>query len=136
MTISDYYYRDAGTGKSVIAGTFSTINSPQFPSKHGNCAVYLAITDVAQNGMLQLIFRKEGGSFKMELPPWEVKKPDDRRTVIEIGGNINGLPLPEEGFYEFTVLWDGSEIFTRRLQASKVTMPPQPEAPEGPASLH
>lgn len=137
MIICDYYYRDSATGKSIIAGTFSTINSPQFPSKHGNCAVYIALTDVAQTGKLQLVFRKEGGPFKMELPPWDVASPSDRRTVIEIGGNINGLPLPEEGFYEFTVLWDGHEIFTRRLLASKVnmTMPPDAGGPvnEGPA---
>jgi hypothetical protein len=133
MIICDYYYRDAGTGKSVIAGTFSTINSPLFPSKHGNCAVYIALTDVAQNGKLQLVFRKEGGPFKMELPPWDVTRPDDRRTVIEIGGNINGLPLPEEGFYEFAVLWDSHEIFTRRLLASKVNMTPAPD-PANPAN--
>lgn len=133
MVVCDFYYRDAGTGKSVIAGTFSTINSPAFPSKHGNCAIYLALTDVAQSGKCQLVFRKEAGTFSMQLPPWEVNAPADRRTVIEIGGNINGLPIPEEGFYEFAVLWDGSEIFVRRLQAIKVKleMPPQAQKPEG-----
>ena len=47
MIICDYYYRDAFTGKSILSGTFSSINSPQFPSKHGNCAIYIALTDVA-----------------------------------------------------------------------------------------
>ena len=132
MVICDYYYRDAHTGKSILSGTFSSINSPGFPSKHGNCAIYIALTDVAANGELQLIFRKEGVDFFLKLPPWNVEPADNRRAVIEIGGNINGLPLPEEGFYEFVVTWNGSEIFSRRLNAIKVDMnndmPPAPDS--------
>jgi hypothetical protein len=130
MIICDYYYRDAHTGKSILAGTFSSINSPTFPSKHGNCAVYLAITDVARDGELQLIFKKEQGEFSMPLPPWKVKNPGDRRTVVEIGGNINGLPLPEEGDYEFSVLWDSVEIFSRRLRATKIDLKKDKQPPE------
>lgn len=132
MIVCDYYYRDAHTGKSILAGTFSSINSPSFPTKHGNCAVYLAITDVAAAGKLQLVFRKEGGSFSMKLPSWEVKSPGDRRAVVEIGGNINGLPLPEEGDYEFLVLWDGVEVFSRRMGANKLDIDrDQAQGPEG-----
>lgn len=127
MVICDYYYRDSHTGKSILSGTFSSINSPSFPSKHGNCAVYVALTDVAADGTAQLVFRKEGGSFSMELPPWDVKMPDSRRAVVEIGGNINGLPLPEEGNYEFALLWNGMEIAHRRLTAVKITL----EEPSG-----
>ncbi|MBN1603858.1 MAG: hypothetical protein JW915_19765 [Chitinispirillaceae bacterium] len=126
MVICDYYYRDSHTGKSILSGTFSSINSPSFPSKHGNCAVYVALTDVAADGTAQLVFRKEGGSFSMELPPWDVKMPDSRRAVVEIGGNINGLPLPEEGNYEFALLWNGMEIAHRRLTAVKITLEEPP----------
>lgn len=130
MIICDYYYRDAHTGKSILAGTFSSINAPSFPSKHGNCAVYISLTDVARDGQLQLEFRKENSGFSMKLPPWQVKCPDDRRGVVEIGGNINGLPLPEEGDYEFAVLWDNAEISTRRLRAVKMNLPQPPQQPE------
>lgn len=126
MVICDYYYRDSHTGKSILSGTFSSINSPSFPSKHGNCAVYVALTDVAADGTAQLVFRKEGGSFSMELPPWDVKMPDSRRAVVEIGGNINGLPLPEEGNYEFALLWNGMEIAHRRLTAVKIVLEEEP----------
>jgi hypothetical protein len=126
MIICDYYYRDTHSGKSIIAGTFNSINSSAFPSKHGNCAVYIALTDVAKSGKLQIVFRKEGGGFFMELPAWDVKCPENRRAVVEIGGNINGLPLPEEGYYEFAVSWDEMEIFSRRLRAIKIDMPPPP----------
>lgn len=125
MVLCDYYYRDAHTGKSILSGTFSSINSPSFPSKHGNCAIYIAFTDVATSGLAQLIFRKEGGDFSMQLPPWEVQSPDNRRAVVEIGGNINGLPLPEEGYYEFVLLWDGAEIAQRRLAAIKIEIDEQ-----------
>lgn len=139
MILCDHYYRDVQTGKSILSGTFSTINTASFPAKHGNCAVYLAITDVSSNGKLQLVFRKENGDFRMEIPPWEVKQPGDRRAVVEIGGNISGLPLPEEGDYEFAVLWEGQEIFSRRLRAARMPMagtqpPGTPSDPTSPGT--
>jgi hypothetical protein len=120
MILCDYYYRDAHTGKSILAGTFSSINSAGFPSKHGNCAIYIALTDVSANGTAQLIFRKENADFSMQLPPWEVQTPDSRNSVVEIGGNINGLPLPEPGNYEFVLLWNSNEIASRRLSVIKI----------------
>ncbi len=126
MVICDHYYRDAHTGKSILTGTFSSINCVQFPSKHGNCAVYIALSDVATNGTVQLTFQKEDGEFSMKLPPWEVHCPEDRRAVVEIGGNINGLPLPEEGYYEFIISWNDSEISSRRLKANKIDMNKDP----------
>jgi len=122
MVICDFYYRDAHTGKSILAGTFNSINCVQFPSKHGNCAVYIAISDVATDGMVQLTFQKEGGEYTMKMPPWEVKCPESRRSVVEIGGNINGLPLPEEGYYEFVVSWNSLDIFSRRLNVNKINI--------------
>jgi hypothetical protein len=122
MIVCDHYYRDVHTGKSVLAGTFSSINSPSFPTKHGNCAIYLALTDVAQEGTLQLEFRQEGGPFSMQLPPGQVRAPENRRGVVEVGGNINGLPLPAEGDYEFVVMWDKQSIFSRRLRAVRVDL--------------
>ena len=130
MLICDYYYRDVHTGKSILSGTFSSINSAGFPSKHGNCAIYIAMTDVAASGQAQLIFRKESGAFSMSMPPWEVKHSDNRRAVVEIGGNINGLPLPEEGEYEFVLLWNGMEIAHRRLMAVKINVNGAPESPD------
>ncbi|MCL2690164.1 MAG: hypothetical protein FWE57_10020 [Chitinispirillia bacterium] len=135
MVICDYYYRDAQTGKSILSGTFSSINSAGFPTKHGNCAIYIALTDVATDGEAQLEFRQESGSFSMKLPPWNVQAPDNRRAVVEIGGNITGLPLPEEGEYEFVLLWDGMEIAQRRLRATKIDAdesapPPPPHSPD------
>ena len=83
MVICDNYYRDAHTGKSILSGTFSSINSPAFSSTV--TAPFMSLlTDVATQGKAQLIFRKEGGSFSMTLPPWEVEAPGSRRAVVEI----------------------------------------------------
>lgn len=122
MIISDHYYRDASTGKSIITGTFNSINSSIFPTNHGNCAVYISLTDIALSGKVELIFRQESGPFTITLPSWEIEAPENRRAVVEIGGNIAGLPIPEEGNYEFVVLWNGKEIFSRRLLANKVEL--------------
>jgi len=120
MLICDHYYRDAGSGKSVICGTFSSINCGSFPATHGNCAVYIALSDVAVEGTAQLHFKRDMGDFSTSLPSWTIAVPEDRRTVIEIGGNINGLPLPEAGVYEFTLTWNGMEIASRRLSVQPI----------------
>ncbi len=130
MVICDHYYRDTHSGKSILTGTFSSINCVQFPSKHGNCAVYIALSDVAKDGKLQLTFQKEGGDFAMKLPPWDVRCPENRRAVVEIGGNINGLPLPEDGYYEFVISWDGAEISSRRLKVNKIEINKDSGRPE------
>lgn len=120
MVLADHYYRDSNTGKSIVAGTFNSINCSDFPTKHGNCAIYISLTDIAVAGTLQLIFKKADGEFSMNLPEWQVDVPNERHSVVEIGGNIAGLPLPEAGIYEFLVIWNGSEIASRRLIANKV----------------
>ena len=120
MIIADHYYRDSNTGKSIITGTFNSINCSDFPTKHGNSAVYISLTDIAVPGKVQLVFRKSDGDFSINLPEWEVEVPNERHSVIEIGGNISGLPLPEQGIYEFVVYWDGVEICSRRLIANKI----------------
>ena len=66
----------------------------------------------------------------MKLPPWQVHRPENRRAVVEIGGNINGLPIPEEGTYEFVVSWNGDDIFQRRLHATKISMKKPPKGSE------
>ncbi|MCL2219120.1 MAG: hypothetical protein FWC23_04335 [Chitinispirillia bacterium] len=127
MLVCDYYYRDFHTGKSILAGTFSSINSAGFPTKHGNCAIYIALTDVAADSTSQLIFRREGGPPLLSMSPWEVAAPENRRAVVEIGGNLSGLPLPEEGEYEFVLLWNGIEIAHRRLIAAQIGRGSGPE---------
>ncbi len=120
MLVADHYYRDSSSGKSIITGTFNSINSSSFPTKHGSCAVYLSITDIAITGEVQLLFRRADGSFSMDLPTWTVECPENRHSVVEIGGNISGLPLPEEGEYEFVVRWNGMDICSRRLYARHI----------------
>jgi hypothetical protein len=120
MVLADHYYRDSNSGKSIITGTFNSINCSDFPTKHGNVAVYISLTDIATNGEVQLIFRKQDSDFSMDLPTWRIEAPEIRHTVVEIGGNISGLPLPESGEYEFVVSWNGMEICSRRLIARRI----------------
>ena len=49
----------------------------------------------------------------MEMPPWEVMAPENRRVVVEIGGNINGLPFPKREIMNlFFSEWAGDCIKT------------------------
>lgn len=120
MIICDHYYRDNHSGKSLICGTFSAIEVESFPTEHHNCGLYVALTDIAKSGQVQIVLRKENGSYTVDLPKWRVKAPENRRAVVEVGGNIGAVPLPEPGSYEFAVFWNDSEIFSRHFYARKV----------------
>ena len=135
MIICDHYYHDGHTGKSILSGIFSTINCTEFPSIHGNCAIYIVLSDVKTEGEVQITFKKEGGEFLMKLPPWEVKRPKNDKAVIEIGGNINSLPLSEEGDYKFIISWNGVEIASRRLRALQIKMPQESDNPKDDSNI-
>jgi hypothetical protein len=119
IILADHYYRDAHTGKGVIAGTFNSVNFRKFPIQF-NFAVFIALTDIATSGKLQMIIREETNNKTLSLPPWKIKAPQDRQTIVEIGGNIQAIPFHTPGAYEVVVFWDDMEIASRRLKINKI----------------
>jgi hypothetical protein len=122
LVICDNVYRDAATQKCVISGTFTSINSLNFPAMQGHLAIYLAITDVSECGVLQVIFRTDlDQKVITAFPGWKIDKiPEDRTETIEICVNISGVPLPSEGRYEFAAYWNDSFIASKRISAKKI----------------
>lgn len=122
FVICDNVYRDATTQKCVISGTFANINSINFPAMQGHLAIYLAMTDVSECGILQVIFRTDQDQKVVAaFPGWKIEKiPDDRTETIEICVNISGVPLPFEGRYEFAAYWNDQFIASKRIRAKKM----------------
>jgi hypothetical protein len=126
IIVCDNIYRDESTKKCVLSGTFSMIMSMRFPAAHGNCGIYVALTDVSEAGKVQVLFRNEQDhDIVIPLPVWQLNKvPDDRTETIELCGNFAGLTLPKEGNYEFAVLWNDGFITAKRIKVIKITPKP------------
>lgn len=121
MVVCDNVYRDEGTKKSVLSGTFSTIFSGGFPNTHGHLAIYLALTDIAEKGMLQVVFRNEQDhDVAIQLPAWRIDRLPGRTEILELCGNIAGLPLPGEGVFEFAAFWNDSFLASKRVNLVKL----------------
>jgi len=122
IVICDNVYRDSATQKCVLSGTFAHINGLNFPALHGHVAIYVAITDLSECGILQVVFRTDNEhNVIAALPGWKIDKiPEDRTETIEICGNIAGLPLPSEGRYEFAVFWNDAFVGSKRITVRKL----------------
>jgi len=122
IVVCDNVYRDTATQKCVLSGTFTTINGVAFPARHGHAAIYVALTDISECGIVQVVFRTDPEhNVVAALPGWKIEKiPEDRTETIEICGNIAGLPLPSEGRYEFAVFWNDSFIGSKRISVRKM----------------
>lgn len=105
MVLCDHLYRDQGTGKFVIAGTFTSIASPKFPLVHQTCFLYANLTDFS--GPAAVIFRLvdladgstvgESGTVKFTV--------QDRLKPFELPVRLPPLVLPHPGFYSIDLLW-------------------------------
>ena len=112
MVIADRVFREEGTGKMHIAGTFNRIGAPGFPVRHALLHVYVAFTDVAVGlHQAKLAFRYIDNPDADELcsaaGPIESK---DRLAVIELNLAFEGLVFPRPGTIEIAFFLDNEPV--------------------------
>ncbi len=111
LVIADHVYRDAETGKWIIAGVFSTITVTAVPYLHPRMEVFFQVTNIA--GKADLRFRIEhadsgdqlldfGGAIAAESP----------LDVHEHKIALEGIPFRKPGKYWIQVV-SAEEILTQ-----------------------
>lgn len=121
IIICDNVYQDKFTNKTVLSGIFTNIVALNFPTQHGNLGLYIALSDVATAGRVQVVLRNiENESISIPIPPLEVKKPSSRFDTVEVIANLSGIPIPCEGKYAFVVHWNDSCLFEKRINVLKL----------------
>lgn len=107
-----------GGAKKNIIGTFDVIHVRQFPAAHRRLSLVLRIEGhVTEEGKHQLNvdfvdadYRVLGGvSGEFEVRR-EGRAVEDAPLASEVALEIENLPLPKEGNYEFAVKVDGRHI--------------------------
>ena len=108
IVLADQVYRDASTGKHVVAGTFHQIDVGSVPATFaGPAAVFVSLLDVDGPTGVDLRF-VEPASGEVLLGPHRVEVTGtDPRLPVEFAVQLPPLPLPRRGRYALRLSLDG-----------------------------
>jgi len=116
LVVCDSVHIDPITGKYVLLGTFTEIESPDFPFVFPKMAIYVALTD--GRGRLSVTIRLVDVDEERE-PLWsdtqEVDS-DDPRKVTELAIEALDTPFEESGIYRLQLLISDVTIMERSIE--------------------
>jgi len=135
LVVADHVYRDGGTGKHIIAGTFNSFKFSRKPTAKqletpdgtkktivaggmdsGSPYAYVCLTDVFQGTKFQLQFvnlNKNEVLFGTEAVIQNV----NRLSAIEIAFPLPRLQINEAGVYALEVVWENEILGSWRITA-------------------
>jgi hypothetical protein len=118
LLLADHIYRDEGSGKHVIAGTFHQLNLSAFPATFGRTVgVFISFWGLAGKAALDLDFVEvESGETLMRTGAMEIQCDDPGRPV-ELALEVPPLPLPRAGRYLFRLTVNGNVLGEAALSA-------------------
>lgn len=138
LLIADHVYREAGSGKWIIAGVFSTVHTQQLPVKVARMEVFFQVTNISRPVDLKLrIEHAEDGEVLFEFGgPIKSKSPLE---VIARKLEILNMPFRKEGKYWAQLTSGGDIVIQAPLYVNIMKKPPGGQqgagenAPETPA---
>src|SRR3972149_3657098 len=120
ILLADQVYRDAATGKVIIAGTFNHLWAPGFPTDFGRTTfVYLSLAELHGTVELSLRFvnlRDERVLMETTLPPVSSNAP---LRGGEIVAEVPPIPMPAPGAYAFELYAGPERLGALRIQISQ-----------------
>jgi hypothetical protein len=111
LLLADHIYRDEGSGKHVIAGTFHQLNLSAFPATFGrSVGVFISFCGVAGKAAVDVAFLEAAsGETLMRTGSMEILCDDPRRPV-DLAVEVPPLPLPRPGQYIFRLTVNGNVL--------------------------
>jgi len=117
MVLADRVFREEGTQKVHIAGTFNQIRAASFPSLHSQMALFLAITNVRPGPHTAVIVFCYLDEDETEVLRAEGKmEAVDPLQVSELVFNFRNVALPKPGLLEIAFYLDDEPVQRRKLQ--------------------
>lgn len=130
MVICDAIHQDPATRKCTLLGTFSTIRARQFPVRHPQLAVHIALTDGHGRTRIRLMVVSADDSHEPLFKGEGNIDFNDPRMVAELNFTIGNLTFPAPGEYRLQVYGNDELLMERRLDVLSVG--PNPRSPELP----
>ena len=123
MLVADKVFREEGTGKSHIAGTFSRLTSRTFPVMHDTMHVYLALTDInpgTHGCEVKFAYIDAEGTDSTEVLSAKSEiKCIDKLQVIEINYCFRRAVFPRPGRLEIAFYMDGQYVMRRKFELAR-----------------
>lgn len=115
MVICDAVWRDPGTGKWTILGTFSQIYAKTFPAVHSQIGIYIELTD--GRGTMPFSLRiVDADEIREPVATLEGNfESPDPRAVVQLGANLADLEFPQAGEYRVMLEVNGEFLVERRV---------------------
>ena len=129
LVLADHVYSDAQTGKKVIAGTYNTLWSRNFPGLLAQQSfAYVSLTDL--RGRISLEIRYVDNTDLSVLIRSEpiVVESDSPLETLEIAIAIPPLPMPHAGTYSFELHANNERLGAVRVSANQ--LPGTAETPQ------
>ncbi len=105
--LADHVYRDADSGKFVLAGTFHHVRVAAFPSSlSAPPSVFVGISGVDRDVEVKLEFRTSSGDVLLASHDLSVCC-EDPTIPIEFALELPPLPLPGPGRFALALAVDG-----------------------------
>lgn len=111
LLLADHVYRDEGSGKHVIAGTFHQMNLSGFPATFGrSVGVFISFSGIVGTAAVDMTFiEAANGEALMRTGSMQILCDDPERPV-ELAVEVPSLPLPRAGQYIFRLTVNGSVL--------------------------
>lgn len=111
LLLADHIYRDEGSGKYVIAGTFHQVNVATFPTTLVRAiGIFVSLSGLTGKAALDVeLVEVASGDILMRNRSMEVSC-DDPDLPVELALEVPPLPLPRAGRYVFRLLVNGAPL--------------------------
>lgn len=120
MVICDAIHQDPATRKCTLLGTFSTIRARQFPVRHPQLSVHIALTDGHGRTRIRLSLVSAEESQTQLFNGEGAIDFTDPRTVAELNFTIGNLNFPSPGEYRLQVYGNDELLMERRLDVLEI----------------
>jgi len=111
LLLADHIYRDEGSGKYVIAGTFHQVNVATFPTTLvRTVGIFVSLSGLTGKAALDVeLVEVASGESLMRTRSMEVSC-DHPDQPVELALEVPPLPLPRPGRYVFRLLVNGAPL--------------------------
>jgi hypothetical protein len=107
---ADHIYRDEGSGKYVVAGTFHQVNVAEFPGRlDRSVGLFVSLRGVSGPTELSVAFVSEDGEVLLSSRALSLEVADPGLPV-ELAIELPPLPLPRPGRYFLRLGCDGAPV--------------------------
>jgi len=129
IVVCDQIIEDKLTNKKSLIGIFNQIATNQFPCRHPQIAVFIALTEGRGAYQARLKITHDESSQAVAEVHGQIQFPDIH-AAVEINFNLVGLVFPQPGLYSIEFYCEDALVLERRFHLIHAQPPKGPPPAE------